>query len=87
MDSQIDAFALFGLVKGEVHRRRAPPNTRPRSSASARFGAHTPSPAPPSASDDLAQFRHDPFLYPDTVVRGFVLDIEALALDVISTDQ
>lgn len=40
-----------------------------------------------SVRRDLAQLRHDPFLHPDTVVRGFVLDIEAFTLDEISTDQ
>ena len=34
---------------------------------------------------DLAQLRHDPFLLPKTVVRGFVLDIEEFTLDEIYT--
>lgn len=29
----------------------------------------------------MAQLRHDPFLHPDTTVRGFVLDIESFVLD------
>jgi carbonic anhydrase len=34
-----------------------------------------------SVRRDIAQLRHDPFLHPDTRVRGFVLDIESFALD------
>ena len=30
---------------------------------------------------DLAQLRHDPFLHPETRVRGFVLDIESFDLE------
>lgn len=34
-----------------------------------------------SVRRDMAQLRHDPFLHPDTQVRGFVLDIESFDLD------
>jgi carbonic anhydrase len=34
-----------------------------------------------SVRRDIAQLRHDPFLHPDTRVRGFVLDIETFVLD------
>lgn len=33
---------------------------------------------------DLAQLRHDPFLLPGTVVRGFVLDIEEFTLEEVT---
>lgn len=33
-----------------------------------------------SVRRDIAQLRHDPFLHPDTRVRGFVLDIQTFAL-------
>ncbi|GAA4543472.1 carbonic anhydrase [Pseudonocardia xishanensis] len=36
-----------------------------------------------SVRRDLAQLRHDPFLHPETRVRGFVLDIESFVLDEI----
>jgi hypothetical protein len=29
----------------------------------------------------MAQLRHDPFLLPDTRIRGFVVDIETFALE------
>jgi carbonic anhydrase len=35
----------------------------------------------------MAQLRHDPFLHPDTRVRGFVLDIETFALDEVFVDE
>jgi carbonic anhydrase len=35
---------------------------------------------------DIAQLRHDPFLHPDTRVRGFVLDIQSFVLDEIVVD-
>ena len=35
----------------------------------------------------IAQLRHDPFLHPDTRVRGFVLDIETFALDEVFVDD
>ena len=34
-----------------------------------------------SVRRDMAQLRHDPFLHPDTTLRGFVLDIETFVLD------
>jgi carbonic anhydrase len=34
----------------------------------------------------MARLRHDPFLLPGTVVRGFVLDIEEFTLDEIHLD-
>ncbi|MBN9111864.1 MAG: carbonic anhydrase [Pseudonocardia sp.] len=34
-----------------------------------------------SVRRDMAQLRHDPFLHPDTRVRGFVLDIETFVLE------
>jgi carbonic anhydrase len=34
-----------------------------------------------SVRRDIVQLRHDPFLHPDTRVRGFVLDIDAGVLD------
>ncbi|MFB9740336.1 beta-class carbonic anhydrase [Pseudonocardia sulfidoxydans] len=34
-----------------------------------------------SVRRDMAQLRHDPFLHPDTTVRGFVLDIETFVLE------
>ncbi|MBN9101158.1 MULTISPECIES: carbonic anhydrase [unclassified Pseudonocardia] len=34
-----------------------------------------------SVRRDLAQLRHDPFLHPETRVRGFVLDIESFTLE------
>jgi carbonic anhydrase len=40
-----------------------------------------------SVRRDLAQLRHDPFLLPKAVVRGFVLDIEEFTLDEIYTDR
>jgi carbonic anhydrase len=33
-----------------------------------------------SVRRDITQLRHDPFLHPDTRVRGFVLDIQTFAL-------
>ena len=39
-----------------------------------------------SVRRDLAQLGHDPFLLPGTVVRGFVLDIEAFTLEEIKAD-
>lgn len=35
----------------------------------------------------MARLRHDPFLLPDTDVRGFVLDIDAFTLDEIFEKQ
>ena len=35
---------------------------------------------------DMAQLRHDPFLHPDTRVRGFVLDIASFALEEVYAD-
>jgi carbonic anhydrase len=35
----------------------------------------------------MAQLRHDPFLLPGTVVRGFVLDIEQFTLDEIFVER
>jgi carbonic anhydrase len=35
----------------------------------------------------MAQLRHDPFLHPDTRVRGFVLDIESFDLEEIFVDD
>ncbi|MHA6792158.1 beta-class carbonic anhydrase [Pseudonocardia bannensis] len=40
-----------------------------------------------SVRRDMAQLRHDPFLVPETRVRGFVLDIETFALDEVFVDQ
>jgi len=40
-----------------------------------------------SVRRDLAQLRHDPFLHPDTRVRGFVLDIESFDLEEIFVDD
>ena len=37
-----------------------------------------------SVRRDLAKLRHNPFILPETVVRGFVLDIEAFTLDEIA---
>ncbi|GAY09337.1 carbonic anhydrase [Pseudonocardia sp. N23] len=34
-----------------------------------------------SVRRDMAQLRHDPFLHPDTRIRGFVLDIETFVLE------
>jgi len=34
-----------------------------------------------SVRRDITQLRHDPFLHPETRVRGFVLDIESFVLD------
>jgi carbonic anhydrase len=34
-----------------------------------------------SVRRDIAQLRHDPFLHPETRVRGFVLDIHAGVLE------
>jgi carbonic anhydrase len=39
-----------------------------------------------SVRRDMAQLRHDPFLHPDTRVRGFVLDIESFDLEEIFVD-
>ncbi len=39
-----------------------------------------------SVRRDLAQLRHDPFLHPDTRVRGFVLDIESFTLGEVFVD-
>lgn len=36
-----------------------------------------------SVRRDIVQLRHDPFLHPDTLVRGFVLDIDAGVLEEI----
>lgn len=33
-----------------------------------------------SVRRDIAHLKHDPFLHPDTKVRGFVLDIESFVL-------
>jgi carbonic anhydrase len=35
----------------------------------------------------VAQLRHDPFLHPDTRVRGFVVDIETFALEEVLPDD
>ncbi len=35
----------------------------------------------------LARLRHDPFLLPETVVRGFVLDIESFTLSEVTDDE
>lgn len=35
----------------------------------------------------IAQLRHDPFLHPDTHVRGFVLDIKTFALDEVFAED
>ena len=40
-----------------------------------------------SVRRDMAQLRHDPFLHPDTRVRGFVLDIESFDLEEIFVDD
>src|SRR5690606_39803901 len=39
-----------------------------------------------SVRRDIVQLRHDPFLHPDTRVRGFVLDIHAGVPDEIVVD-
>ena len=39
-----------------------------------------------SVRRDMAQLRHDPFLHPETRVRGFVLDIESFDLEEIFVD-
>jgi carbonic anhydrase len=40
-----------------------------------------------SVARDIAQLRHDPFLHPDTRVRGFVLDIESFVLEEVLIDD
>ncbi len=40
-----------------------------------------------SVRRDMAQLRHDPFLIPDTRVRGFVLDIVSFDLEEIFLDD
>ena len=35
----------------------------------------------------MARLRHDPFLLPETVVRGFVLDIESFTLNEVTDDE
>jgi carbonic anhydrase len=40
-----------------------------------------------SVRRDLVRLRHDPFLLPETRVRGFVLDIESFDLEEIFVDQ
>jgi len=40
-----------------------------------------------SVRRDMAQLAHDPFLLPDTRVRGFVLDIESFVLEEIFLDE
>lgn len=40
-----------------------------------------------SVRRDLAQLRHDPFLHPDTRVRGFVLDIASFDLQEVFVDD
>jgi carbonic anhydrase len=40
-----------------------------------------------SVRRDMAQLAHDPFLLPDTRVRGFVLDIESFYLEEIFPDE
>jgi carbonic anhydrase len=39
-----------------------------------------------SVRRDMAQLQHDPFLLPDTTVRGFVLDIESFDLEEVFVD-
>lgn len=39
-----------------------------------------------SVRRDITQLRHDPFLHPDTRVRGFVLDIHAGVLEEVVVD-
>ena len=39
-----------------------------------------------SVRRDMAQLRHDPFLRPDTRIRGFVVDIETFALEEVFVD-
>jgi len=39
-----------------------------------------------SVRRDIAQLRHDPFLHPDTSVRGFVLDIQTFTLQEVHLD-
>ena len=64
--------------------RRSPttssPRSWPRPSACGRRGGRTPPPARRSASGATWQLRHDPFLLPETVVRGFVLDVGEFTL-------
>lgn len=40
-----------------------------------------------SVRRDMAQLQHDPFLMPDTRVRGFVLDIESFDLEEVFVEQ
>jgi carbonic anhydrase len=40
-----------------------------------------------SVRRDLAQLRHDPFLHPDTRVRGFVLDIVTFTLEEVFAED
>jgi carbonic anhydrase len=40
-----------------------------------------------SVRRDITQLRHDPFLHPDTRVRGFVLDIVTFTLDEVFVDD
>ena len=40
-----------------------------------------------SVRRDMAQLRHDPFLLPDTRIRGFVVDIETFDLEEIFVDD
>ena len=35
----------------------------------------------------VARLRHDPFLLPETVVRGFVLDIESFTLSEVTDEE
>jgi hypothetical protein len=35
----------------------------------------------------VARLRRDPFLLPETVVRGFVLDIDSFALSEVGGDE
>ena len=40
-----------------------------------------------SVARDIARLRRDPFLHPDTRVRGFVLDIESFVLEEVLIDD
>jgi carbonic anhydrase len=82
MDARIDVFALFGLSLGEVHVLRKAGGVVTddviRSLTISQRKLHTRDIA--LVRRDMALLRHDPFLVPDTRIRGFVLDLQEFHL-------
>ena len=97
MDSRINTYTLFGLNLGEVHVLRNAGGVVTDDDFSEELAreigmrppwrTHAFRDPATSVRRDMAQLRHDPFLHPDTRVRGFVLDIESFDLEEIFVDD